>query len=221
MNTERTYGSAGPMSAVEGGGSSVVFGQVMGLVAATLGSLTLGAYLGRNLGEGSSLVFFVVGFLCFAGLNFSREASGLAIMLLLAGGLTLGLGLGGGLVAFAEADPGVVWQSAAATALFVAALGSVGYLTSADLSAGYRFLFLALLALIVYGLVSVFVSMPGSDVIYAVLGLGIFGGYTMLDFNRMRRSGMEEAVQLAAGVFLDIVNVFLFFLRLFGNRGRG
>ena len=28
--------------------------------------------------------------------------------------------------------------------------------------------------------------------IYAVLGLAIFGGYTLLDFNRMRRAGMEE-----------------------------
>ena len=60
--------------------------------------------------------------------------------------------------------------------------------------------------------------MPGSNVIYALLGLGIFGGYTVLDFNRMRRAGDEEAVSLAAGIFLDILNVFLFFLQLFGGR---
>ena len=35
---------------------SGVFGQTMGLVAATLGFLTLGAYLGRHLGGGPSLV---------------------------------------------------------------------------------------------------------------------------------------------------------------------
>ena len=52
---------------------------------------------------------------------------------------------------------------------------------------------------------------------YAVLGLVIFGGYTVLDFNRMRRAGMDDAVSIAAGIFLDIVNVFLFFLQLFGR----
>jgi len=35
----------------------------------------------------------------------------------------------------------------------------------------------------------------------------------------MRRAGVEEAVPLAAGIFLDILNVFLFFLQLFGRRG--
>ena len=28
---------------------------------------------------------------------------------------------------------------------------------------------------------------------------------------------MEQAVQLAAGIFLDVLNIFLFFLRLFGG----
>ena len=130
----------------------------------------------------------------------------------------LGLGLGGALDAYAEAARGAVWEAAAATALFVAALGSVGYMIRSDLSGGYRVLFLLLLGLIVYGFVSLFASMPGSNVIYSLLGLAIFGGYTLLDFNRMRRAGMEEAVPLAAGVFLDILNVFLFFLRLFGSR---
>ena len=74
-----------------------------------------------------------------------------------------------------------------------------------------------LLALIVYGLVSLFVSMPAGNVIYAVLGLGIFGGYVVLDFNRLRNSGTDGAVSIAAGIFLDILNVFEFFLQLFGR----
>ena len=76
---------------------------------------------------------------------------------------------------------------------------------------------LPLIVLIVFGLVTVFVSIPGGNLIYAVLGLLIFGGYTVLDFNRMRRAGMEEAVPLAAGIFLDVINIFLFFLRIFGG----
>jgi FtsH-binding integral membrane protein len=194
-----------------------VFGQVMGLVALTLGFLTLGAYLGRHVGGGGAIVLFLVGFACFAALNFTRESEIGSTGLLFAGGLFLGLGLGGGLYQYAQAAPSALWQAAAATGLFIAALGSLGYAINTDLSRGYRVLFWLLLGLIVFGLASLFVSMPGANVIYAVLGLAIFGGYTVLDFNRMRRAGMEEAVPIAAGIFLDIVNVFLFFLQLFGR----
>ena len=45
----------------------------------------------------------------------------------------------------------------------------------------------------------------------------IFGLYTVVDFNRLRRAGREEAIPLAAGIFLDIFNVFLLFLRLFAS----
>jgi FtsH-binding integral membrane protein len=137
--------------------------------------------------------------------------------MLFAAGLLLGLGLGGTLNRYVEAEPDAVWQAAAATALFVGGLGSVGYAIRKDLSGGYRMLFFLLLALIVFGLVTIFVSIPGGNIIYALLGLGIFGAYTVLDFNRMRRTGMQEAVPLAAGIFLDVVNIFLFFLRLFGG----
>jgi modulator of FtsH protease len=202
---------------VETVGVAGVFGQVMGLVAVTLAFFTLGAYLGRHISEGASLVCFFAGFFCIVGLNFARRREGLAITMLFAGGLLLGLGLGGVLDRYAEAEPQAVWQAAAATALFVGGLGSVGYAIRRDLSGFYRFFFIALIVLIVFGLVTVFVSIPGGNVIYAVLGLLIFGGYTVLDFNRMRRAGMQEAVPLAAGIFLDVVNIFLFFLRLFGG----
>ena len=39
----------------------------------------------------------------------------------------------------------------------------------------------------------------------------------MVDFNRLRRAGKDEAIPLAAGIFLDVLNVFLLFLRLFAR----
>jgi FtsH-binding integral membrane protein len=211
-------GDSAMFGSVQTVGEAGVFGQVMGLVAVTVAFFTLGAYLGRDFTEGLSLICFIVGFGCIIGLNFARRSEALAITLLFAAGLALGLGLGGGLDAYAEVAPGVVYQAAAATTLFVAALGSIGYMIRRDLSAGYRFLFVALLGLIVVGFVSLFISIPGGNVVYSILGLAIFGGYTLLDFNRMRRAGMEQAVPLAAGIFLDVLNIFLFFLRIFGGR---
>ena len=53
---------------------------------------------------------------------------------------------------------------------------------------------------------------------YSFLGLVIFGGYVVVDFNRLRRAGSDETIPLAAGIFLDVFNIFLFFLQIFGRR---
>jgi hypothetical protein len=50
--------------------------------------------------------------------------------------------------------------------------------------------------------------MPGGNVLYAVLGLVIFGGYTVVDFNRLRNAESDDAAWIACGIFLDIINVF-------------
>jgi FtsH-binding integral membrane protein len=191
----------------------------MGLVALTLGFLALGAYIGRDLGGGWGILFFVASFGCIIGLNVAsaRGNEQLSVTLLFGLGLLLGLSLGPVLSAYAEADPAAVWQAAGATGGFVAGLGAAGYATRRDLSSWYRVLFVALLGLIVFGVVGIFASIPHENIIWSVAGLVIFGGYTVLDFNRLRRSGQEDAVPIAASIFLDVLNVFLFFLQLFGG----
>jgi uncharacterized protein len=64
----------------------------------------------------------------------------------------------------------------------------------------------------------IFVSIPGGSVVYAVLGLLIFAGLVMYDFQRLRVTNeVDSAPLLAASIFLDILNVFQFFLSLFGR----
>ena len=197
-----------------------VFGQVMGLVALTVGCAALGAYVGRNLSGGTGLLFFIGAFACIFGLNIAsaRGREQLAIGLLFGLGLCLGLAVAPVIAYYGHADPAALWQAAGATGAFVAALGAVGYATRRDLSVYARMLFWALVALIVFGIVAIFVSIPHANIIYCVLGLVIFGGFTVVDFNRLRRANMASAVPIAAGIFLDIFNIFLLMLRLFGGR---
>jgi modulator of FtsH protease len=197
-----------------------LLGQVMGFVAVTVGFAALGAYLGRDLSGAAGLVLFIPAFACIFGLNVAA-ANGrepLAVGLLFGLGLVLGLAVAPLIADYAEADPSALWQATGATAAFVAALGAYGYATRRDLSAWGRTLFWALLALIAFGLVAIFVSIPNAHIIYAVAGLVIFGGFTIFDFNRLRRSGADGPVPIAAGIFLDIFNVFLLLLGLFGGQ---
>jgi modulator of FtsH protease len=77
----------------------------------------------------------------------------------------------------------------------------------------------ALVALIVFGIVLIFVHIPGGALIYSVLGLVIFAGFTMFDFQRLRHArDISSAPFLAASIFLDILNVFLFFLSIFSGQ---
>jgi uncharacterized protein len=197
-----------------------LLGQVMGLVALTVGCTALGAYVGRDLGGGAGILFFVGAFACIFGLNAaaSRGNEQLAVGLLFGLGLLLGLAVAPVLDEYAKADPAALWQAAGATALFVAGCGAYGYATSRDLSSWARGLFWALLALIVFGIVAIFVAIPSANIIYAVAGLGIFGAFTIFDFNRLRRAGQAAAVPIAASIFLDVFNIFLLFLTLFGGR---
>ena len=168
-----------------------LLGPVMGFVAAAVGFAALGAYLGRDLGGMIGLLLFIPAFACIIGLNIAA-ANGreqLAIGLLFGLGLLLGLAVAPAIAHYAGAAPSSLWQAAGATAAFVAASGTYGYATRRDLSSWARTLFWAVLALIVFGIVAIFVSIPNGHIIYAVAGLGIFGAFTVFDFNRLRRAG--------------------------------
>jgi len=179
----------------------------------------LGSYLGRNLSEGWAIVWFIVAFACLIAMNFTvRRSTGLTVVLLLTVGTALGLAMAPVLVYYASTNPQALWQAGGATALFIAGFGAAGYATRRDLSGIARLCFWALIALIVFGIVLIFVHIPHGSLIYSVIGLVIFAGLTAYDFQRLRRStDLDSAPLLAASIFLDALNVFLFFLRIFSR----
>ena len=199
-----------------------LFAQTMGYVAATAALFALGAYLGRNLPGGAGVIAFIAAFACLIGMQFAaRKSRQLTVGLLGAFGLLVGLALAPVLTTYASMDPQALWQAGGATALFIAGFGAAGYATRRDLTAIARAGFWALLALIGFGIALIFVNIPGGALIYSVLGLVIFAGFTMFDFQRIRRSqDITTAPLLAASIFLDVLNVFLFFLQIFSGQER-
>jgi modulator of FtsH protease len=199
-----------------------LFAQTMGYVAITAALFALGAYLGRDLTGGVGIIGFIAAFACLFGMRFAaRRSQQLTVGLLGAFGLLIGLAVAPVVAYYGSMDPRALWQAGGATALFIAGFGATGYATRRDLAAVARVCFWALLALIVAGLVLTFVHIPGADLAYSVLGLVIFAGFTMFDFQRLRTNqDTASAPLLAASIFLDLLNVFLFFLEIFsGSRG--
>jgi modulator of FtsH protease len=188
----------------------------MGLVAVTAGLFALGAYLGRDLSYGWGFVAYIASFALLLGINFAVSRSDqLAVGLLFGFGLLVGVGTAPTIAYYASTNPQSVWQAGGATALFIAGFGSAGYATRRDLSGLARLCFWALLALIVFGIVTIFVNIPNGALIYSIAGLVIFAGFTLYDFQRLRRAqDIRVAPVLAASIFLDVLNVFLLLLSL-------
>jgi FtsH-binding integral membrane protein len=199
--------------------SRTLFSQTMGLVAVTAGLFALGAYLGRDLSYGWGFVAYIASFALLIGLNFAVQRSQqLAIGLLFGFGVLVGVGTAPTIAYYASTNPQSVWQAGGATALFIAGFGTAGYATRRDLSRLARACFWALLALIVFGIVTIFVNIPHGALIYSIAGLVIFAGFTLFDFQRLRRTqDIRAAPLLAASIFLDVLNVFLLFLNLFNR----
>jgi FtsH-binding integral membrane protein len=197
--------------------TATLFGQTMGLVALTAAVFAAGAYAGRHLSEGAAIIAWIAAFVVLMIMNFAARKSPIAAtVLLVVFGVLLGVASAPTLFWYATTDPQILWQAGGATALFIGAFGAIGYLTRRDLSLVYRISFFALLALLIFGIVLIFVHIPHGSLIYAIVGLVIFAGLTMGDFQRLRRTkDMNSAPLIAASIFLDILNVFWFFLRIF------
>jgi FtsH-binding integral membrane protein len=191
----------------------------MGYVALTAALFALGAWAGHNLSGGIGIVAYIAAFACLIGMRFAiRRSLQTTVVLLGAFGLLIGLAVAPTVAYYGSMDPQALWEAGGATALFIAGFGAAGYATRRDLSGLARISFWALLALIVFGIVLIFVNIPGGDLAYSALGLVIFAGFTLFDFQRLRTNTDEAAAPfLAASIFLDILNVFFFFLEIFSG----
>jgi FtsH-binding integral membrane protein len=204
------------------GQTHALFSQTMGYVALTAALFALGAWAGHNLTGGAGIVAFILAFVALIAMRFTaRRSLNITVALLAAFGLLIGLAVAPTVAYYGAMDPRALWEAGGATALFIAGFGAAGYATRRDLTAVARVAFWALLALIVVGIVLIFVHIPGADLAYSILGLVIFAGFTMFDFQRLRTNNdITVAPLLAASIFLDVLNVFLFFLTIFTGSER-
>ena len=109
-----------------GSRTASLFGQVMGLVALTVGFATLGVFIARSWGGGGWFIAWLLALGCLFGLNVAnaRGARSLALGLLFAFGLLIGVSVSATINYYSAVDPTAVRQAFGATALFVAGLGS-------------------------------------------------------------------------------------------------
>jgi FtsH-binding integral membrane protein len=107
------------------------------------------------------------------------------------------------------------------------ALSLYGYTTQRDLSPMRSFLIMGVIGLIIAMVVNIFLKSTGLEFIISAAGVLIFAGLTAYDTQKVKEmyDPMEDgtivgrkAVMGALTLYLDFINLFLFMLRLFGDR---
>ena len=113
------------------------------------------------------------------------------------------------------------------TAASFGALSLWGYTTQRSLDAMGSFMIMGLFGIIIASLVNIFLRSTGLDWAISVLGVLIFAGLTAWDTQKIKEfyDPMDDgtiagrkAVMGALALYRDFFNMFLFMLRLFGDR---
>lgn len=112
------------------------------------------------------------------------------------------------------------------TAATFGAMSLYGYTTRRDLTGLGSFLFMGLIGLLIASIAGIFFQSSALQMALSVLGVLIFTGFTAYDTQAIKSmyyaggSGLMEhaAIRGALRLYLDFINLFLSFLRLFGDR---
>ncbi len=195
--------------------------QVLGISALGFSITALGAYVFQGLSPGIGLIAMLIGFGFLIGTMAAQRNEMLSLLLFYAFTFCEGIGIGPVVGQYVQTvGSGVVYDAAITTGLGMAALGAIVYATGLDLRRFAGYVTLALLALIVLGVASMFVHFIHPQ-LYAYLVLGIFTFYVLIDFARIRAGGGGATpVMLAVSIYLDALNIFLALLQIFGGRRR-
>ncbi len=107
------------------------------------------------------------------------------------------------------------------------AISAYGYFTKKDLSSLGSILIMALIGILIASLVNIFL---GSSTLYWIIsyvGVAIFVGLTAYDTQKIKESIMNSdvnetaykiALMGALELYLDFINLFIYLLRIFGDR---
>lgn len=200
-----------------------VMGRVLGLLGAAFICTAIGAFIGPRLGPIAFLLSLVGSIGTLIALYLAREKSPINLWLLYTfatfEGMLLGLILEGYI---ARGLGTAVLNAAATTGAVTVAAGIYGTTTKRDLTGLGNVLFVALIGVVIASLVGFFIQLPAFHLLLAAVSAALFTGFLVFDLNRVAHAQdvtEGDTIMLAVSVYLDIFNLFIALVRLFGFFG--
>jgi FtsH-binding integral membrane protein len=206
----RYYSGAGALT------RSGLLAKVAGLLAFSMAFTALGGLVGVRA-PGLALPAMIGVLILSFVVSLARNVGGLNLILMYALTALMGVALGGIVDVYLQAGAGaIVVEAGATTALLTFGLSAYALTTKSDFSGLGSKLFLALLGLIAASVVGIFVHATILEIAIGLGGAIIFSLYLVYEVQRARfvEDTLPNAIIVAVGIYLSIINLFLSLLRL-------
>ena len=166
-----------------------------------------------------SLFAIIINIITFLVLMFVRTAFPLNMILMALFTASSGFTLGVYFIAYDD----TAQKALSLTVLTTFLTGLIAMYSGLDFEWMGKFLFIALIILVIYSLIRIFVRIRGQKFM-AGLGVLIFTGYLLFDFNRLAKlkavadaNNWDTALNFAISIYLDIINLFISLMNLMSS----
>lgn len=197
------------------------------LLALSLIPTVLGAWLGvatgitQSLGGGMGLVVFLGGAFGFMYAIEKTKNSAAGVPVLLGFTFFMGLMLSRmiAMVLGFKNGPDLIMTAFGGTAGVFFVMASLSSVIKRDLSGMGKWLFVGALAIVVGGIINVFVGSTAGMMAISVAAIGVFSAYMLYDLKRIVDGGETNYISATLALYLDVINVFQSLLALLGIFG--
>jgi uncharacterized protein len=180
-------------------------------------------------GLGKITLFAPLGFVLIMSFAYQRLSATALMALFIAYAVINGISFSFILLAF---TPGSVLGCFLSASAMFGVMAVMGYTTNQDLTKFGRILMMGVIGVLIAMVINFFLHSSQLDYIISIIGVMVFTALTAYDVQKLKRIG--EGVEYQGGVaandvkkmsilgaltlYLDFINIFLFLLRMFGNR---
>ena len=197
--------------------------KVYSLLAMSMGTAAVGAYLGSGplllLVAPNMMLFFILQIALIFFASFAARKPGLNMVALFGFTTVSGLTLGPLLY---QVGPSIAAEAFGLTAVTFAGLSMYVVYSKKDFSFMSGFLMTGLIVLVVGGLLNMFFIQSGMmHFVMSGASVLLFSGFILYDTsNILRYYGTDEHVSATLALYLDVLNLFIALLSILGIMGR-
>jgi FtsH-binding integral membrane protein len=179
-------------------------------------------------GLGKITLFAPLGFVLIMSFGFQRLSSTALMALFMAYAIINGISFSFILLAF---TPGSVLGCFLSASAMFGVMAFMGYTTDKDLTKFGRILMMGVIGVLIAMVINYFLHSSQLDYIISIIGVMVFTALTAYDVQKLKRIGegleyenvsandtKKMSILGALNLYLDFINIFLFLLRVFGDR---
>jgi FtsH-binding integral membrane protein len=198
---------------------ALLFTGILVTIAGALYAVSNGAVLNAVIQHPFIMIILMFGTLIAAQRTYQSFPANIGLMYLF--NLIMGVWIAPILLFYAKAQPGSLVQAGILTAAAFGTLTLYAFVSRRDFSAWGSFFFVGLIVLVVASLLNIFLHSDTVQTVIAAVGVLVFSGLLVFDTWRIRNQyAPDQYIPAALNLYLDVLNLFLFILQLFGGGRR-